>query len=51
MKMVQCEITRVGYCILRLKPSCFEKLKSLIEEVLNMNIVGTIEKKKKFLLI
>lgn len=29
------------------KPSCFEKLKSLIEEVLNMNLVGTIKEKKK----
>lgn len=41
----------LGATCYAVKPSSFEKLKSLLEEVLSMNLVGTVEGKKKFLLV
>lgn len=41
----------LGATCYAVKPSCFEKLKSLLEEVLAMDLVGTVEEKKKFLLV
>lgn len=43
--------SKLGATFYAVKPSCFERLKSLLEEVLSMNFVGTMEGKKKFLLI
>jgi CheY-like chemotaxis protein len=43
--------SELGATFYAVKPSCFEKLKSLLEEVLSMNLVGTIGEKKKFLLV
>lgn len=33
------------------KPSSFERLKSLLDDILNMNLISTLEENKKFLLI
>ena len=33
------------------KPSCFQRLKSLLEQVLSMNLAGSAEEKRKFLLV
>jgi CheY-like chemotaxis protein len=41
----------LGATFYAVKPSCFERLKSLLEEVLSMNFVGRIEEKRKFLLV
>ena len=41
----------LGASFYAVKPSCFEKLKSLLEEVLSMTFVGSGEEKKKFLLV
>jgi CheY-like chemotaxis protein len=41
----------LGATFYAVKPSCFEKLKSLLEEVLAMNFVGSAEEKRKFLLV
>jgi CheY-like chemotaxis protein len=43
--------SELGATFYAVKPSCFEKLKSLLEEVLNMNLVETVPEKKKFLLV
>lgn len=43
--------SELGATFYAVKPNCFDKLKSLLEEVLSMNLVGTIGEKKKFLLI
>lgn len=40
----------LGATFYAVKPSCFQRLKSLLEEVLSMSLVGTISEKKKFLL-
>jgi DNA-binding NarL/FixJ family response regulator len=40
----------LGAAFYAVKPSSFEKLKSLLEDVLSMNLVGNIEEKRKFLL-
>ncbi|MGE6355989.1 response regulator [Flavobacterium sp. NPDC079362] len=40
----------LGAAFYAVKPSSFEKLKSLLEDVLSMNLVGSIEEKRKFLL-
>ncbi|OXA76535.1 Response regulator receiver domain-containing protein [Flavobacterium aquidurense] len=41
----------LGATFYAVKPSSFEKLKSLLEAVLSVNLVGSIEEKKKFLLV
>lgn len=41
----------MGATFYAVKPSCFERLKSLLEEVLSMNLVGAGEGNKKFLLV
>lgn len=41
----------LGATFYAVKPSCFEKLKSLLEQVLSMNLVGSAEEKRKFLLV
>ena len=41
----------LGATFYAVKPSCFERLKSLLEEVLSRNLVGTVQEKKKFLLV
>lgn len=41
----------LGATFYAVKPSSYEKLKSLLEDVLNINMVTTIEEKRKFLLI
>lgn len=43
--------SELGATFYAVKPSCFEKLKSLLEEVLNMNLVGSREEKRKFLMV
>jgi len=43
--------SELGATFYAIKPSCFGKLKSLLEEVLSMNLVGAVQEKKKFLLI
>jgi len=43
--------SELGATCYAVKPSSFEKLKSLLREVLSMNVVGSIEGKKKFLLL
>jgi CheY-like chemotaxis protein len=40
----------LGASFYAVKPSCFEKLKSLLEDALGMNLVGAAEEKRKFLL-
>lgn len=45
--------SELGATFYAVKPSCFERLKSLLEEVLSMNLVnlvGAVQEKKKFLL-
>lgn len=41
----------LGATFYAVKPSCFEKLKSLLQEVLSTCLVGSVEEKKKFLLV
>ena len=41
----------LGATCYAVKPSSFEKLKSLLEEVLSMDLVGIIREKRKFLLL
>ena len=43
--------SELGATFYAVKPSCFERLKSLLEEVLSMSLVGTVGEKKKFLLV
>jgi len=43
--------SELGATYYAVKPSCFEKLKYLLEEVLSMSFVGAVEDKKKFLLV
>jgi DNA-binding response OmpR family regulator len=43
--------SELGATCYAVKPSSFEKLKSLLREVLSMNPVGTLQEKKKFLLL
>jgi len=43
--------SELGATCYAVKPSSFAKLKSLLEEVLSMNLVETVEGNKKFLLI
>jgi len=43
--------SELGATFYAVKPSCFERLKSIIEEVLSMSLVGTVQEKKKFLLV
>lgn len=43
--------SELGATFYAVKPSCFEKLKSILEEVLSINLVGAIGEKKKFLLV
>lgn len=41
----------LGATFYAVKPSCFQRLKSLLEQVLSMNLVGSVEEKRKFLLV
>jgi len=41
----------MGATFYAVKPSSYEKLKSILEDVLSMNLVGIIEEKRKFLLL
>lgn len=41
----------LGATFYAVKPSCFQRLKSLLEEVLSMNLAGSAEEKRKFLLV
>jgi len=41
----------LGATFYAVKPNCFERLKSLLEEVLSMNLAGAGEGNKKFLLV
>jgi len=41
----------LGATFYAVKPSSYEKLRSLLEDVLNMNLITTFEEKRKFLLI
>jgi len=43
--------SELGATFYAVKPNCFDRLKSLLEEVLSMSLVGTIGEKKKFLLV
>lgn len=43
--------SELGATFYAVKPSCFERLKSLLVEVLSMHFVGGIEEKRKFLLV
>jgi DNA-binding response OmpR family regulator len=43
--------SELGATCYAVKPSSFEKLKSLLREVLSMNPVATLQEKKKFLLL
>lgn len=43
--------SELGATFYAVKPSCFERLKSLLEEVLSMGLVGAGEGNKKFLLV
>jgi CheY-like chemotaxis protein len=43
--------SELGATFYAVKPSCFQRLKSLLEEVLSMRLVGTGEGNKKFLLV
>ena len=43
--------SELGATFYAVKPSCFERLKSLLEEVLSMDLVGGGQEKKKFLLV
>ena len=43
--------SELGATFYAVKPSCFERLKSMLEEVLSMSLVGTVQEKKKFLLV
>ncbi|PUU71921.1 response regulator [Flavobacterium sp. WLB] len=43
--------SELGATFYAVKPSCFERLKSLLEEVLSMSLVGASEGNKKFLLV
>jgi len=41
----------LGATFYTVKPSCFQRLKSLLEQVLSMNLAGSAEEKRKFLLV
>lgn len=41
----------LGATFYAVKPSCFQRLKSLLEQVLSMNLAGSVEEKRKFLLV
>lgn len=41
----------LGASFYAVKPSSFEKLKSILEEILAMDLAGAVEEKKKFLLL
>jgi len=41
----------LGATFYAVKPSCFQRLKSLLEQVLSMNLAGSAEEKRKFLLV
>ena len=43
--------SELGATFYAVKPSCFERLKSLLVEVLSMSLVGAGEGNKKFLLV
>jgi CheY-like chemotaxis protein len=43
--------SELGATFYAVKPSCFERLKSLLEEVLSMDLIGAGEGNKKFLLV
>jgi CheY-like chemotaxis protein len=43
--------SELGATFYAVKPSCFEKIKSLLQELLSLNLNGATEGKKKFLLI
>jgi len=43
--------SELGATFYTVKPNCFERLKSLLEQVLSMNLVGSGGEKKKFLLV
>ncbi|OXA82008.1 Response regulator receiver domain-containing protein [Flavobacterium aquidurense] len=43
--------SELGATFYAVKPSCFERLKSLLGEVLSMSLVGAVEGNKKFLLV
>jgi DNA-binding NarL/FixJ family response regulator len=43
--------SELGATFYAVKPSCFERLKSLLEEVLSMSLVGNGDGDKKFLLV
>lgn len=43
--------TELGAAFYAVKPSSFEKLKFLLEEILAVDLVGAVEEKKKFLLL
>jgi DNA-binding NarL/FixJ family response regulator len=43
--------SELGATFYAVKPNCFERLKSLFEQVLSMNLVGSGGEKKKFLLV
>ncbi|PIF34486.1 response regulator receiver domain-containing protein [Flavobacterium sp. 9] len=41
----------LGATFYAVKPSCFEKLKSILEEILSMNLVSALGASRKFLLV
>lgn len=41
----------LGATFYAVKPSSFEKLKSLLDDILNMNLVSTFQEKRKFLFV
>jgi len=43
--------SKLGATFYAVKPNCFERLKSLLEDVLSMDLVGAGEGNKKFLLV
>jgi CheY-like chemotaxis protein len=43
--------SELGATFYAVKPSCFDRLKSLLEEVLSMSLVGNGDGDKKFLLV
>lgn len=41
----------LGATFYAVKPSCFEKLKSILDEILGMNLVSALGQSRKFLLV
>jgi CheY-like chemotaxis protein len=41
----------LGATFYAVKPSCFEKLKSILDEILGMNLVSALGESRKFLLV